>query len=145
MSSPANPARRRLRATTAPTEPARGVAPISATDRGLKSLSRLRTDIAAIGWSSFDPQCRSLLNRRTGPTLGELVDPVGDQAILYLCHAQIPNVVDQIAPGIVQPAGAGDNGDDATYFQLIGMHHPTANQQCCYNLEMAANGHQKIH
>jgi hypothetical protein len=36
-----------LRATTAPTEPGRGVASINATDSGLKSLSTLRTDIAA--------------------------------------------------------------------------------------------------
>jgi hypothetical protein len=46
ISSPVTPARRRLRSTTAPTEPARGVAPVSATDRGLKSLSTLRTDTA---------------------------------------------------------------------------------------------------
>ena len=44
---PAKQARRRLRATTAPTAPGRGVAPISAIDRGLNSLSRLRTDILA--------------------------------------------------------------------------------------------------
>ena len=37
-------ARRKLRAITAPTEPGRGLAPISATDPGLNSLSRLRTD-----------------------------------------------------------------------------------------------------
>src|SRR6516162_6095370 len=43
--SPAKPARRRLRAITAPTEPGRGLAPINATDSGLNSLSRLRIDI----------------------------------------------------------------------------------------------------
>ena len=45
ISGPPKAPRRRLRESTAPSEPWRGVAPIRATAPGLKSLSRLRTDI----------------------------------------------------------------------------------------------------
>src|SRR5579859_5344532 len=48
ISGPANPARRRLRSSTAPIEWWRGVAPISATEAGWNSLSRLRIDIALL-------------------------------------------------------------------------------------------------
>jgi hypothetical protein len=47
-------------------------------------------------------------------------------------------VVDQIAPWIVQPAGAGDERDDPTHFELVGMDHPTADEQCRYDLKMTA-------
>ena len=46
--SPSNPARRRLRATTAPTEPGRSLAPISATLCGRNNFSKLRIDISRV-------------------------------------------------------------------------------------------------
>ena len=46
--SPSNPARRRLRSTTAPTEPGRSLAPISATLCGRNSFSKLRIDISRV-------------------------------------------------------------------------------------------------
>src|SRR5437868_5493866 len=53
VNSPANPAQRRLRATTAPTELGREVAPIRATDRASNILSRSRTDIGFYGLLVF--------------------------------------------------------------------------------------------
>ena len=53
---------------------------------------------------------------------------VGDQTKLYLGDAQISKVVDQIAPGVVQPADRGDERNDATHLKLIGMYHPPADQ-----------------
>ena len=77
---------------------------------------------------------------------GELmVDPVGDETEFDLRQVQIPKVIDQIAPRIVQTTDRGDKGDNAAYLKLVSVHHPPPNQQCCHNLQMAAQVHQKIH
>ena len=59
--------------------------------------------------------------------LGELVHDVGKQPELYLGDVQLPEIIDQIAPWIVQPPDRGDKGDDAADLELIGVHQPAAN------------------
>jgi len=130
-------------AQVARNDPTDRVGPWTCADHRHRSRLEQLVEIAnrhrsPANFSSLDAQCRSLLGRNGGPTIGELVDPVGDQIVLHLCQTEVPKVVDQIAPWIVQPAGAGDERDDPTHFELVGMDHPTADEQCRYNLKMAA-------
>src|ERR1700757_1757947 len=73
------------------------------------------------------------------------VDPVGEETEPDLRHIQISEVVDQIAPRVVQAADRRDKCDYASNLQLIGVHHPASDQQCGHDLQMTAEVHQKIH
>jgi len=67
--------------------------------KGGSSARRQRGPWPFTSCSSFRPQCPPLVHRISGPALGELVDPVGDQPQLHLRDAKIPKIVDQIPQG----------------------------------------------
>src|SRR5580700_10727003 len=67
---------------------------------------------------------------RSGPvgrsTLRLLIDRVTDQAVFDLGNVHIAKVVDQIAPGVGDPADPRDEGHDAADCQPIRIYRPSA-------------------
>src|SRR5262249_19913086 len=76
---------------------------------------------------------------------GKFIDRVCQQAILDLSDSEIAEVVDEIAPGVVQPTDPGDKGNDTANLEPVGVDPPTADQQSRDDLQMTAEVHQKVH
>src|SRR5690349_24615164 len=51
-----------------------------------------------------------------------------DEIVFDGVDAGVAEIVDEIAPGIVKPADAGDVGDDAADLELVVQHVPAAQQ-----------------
>jgi hypothetical protein len=64
-----------------------------------------------------------------GQDLGELVDGIRQQPVLDVGDAEITEIVNEIAPRVVQPADPGDKGHDTADLERIGVDPPAADQQ----------------
>ena len=97
------------------------------------------------GWAAITPERQRLAlyvgRRENHPA----VDLLGDETELDPSHNQIPEIVDQIAPWIVQTPNCRHKRDDTAHCQLVGVHHPASDQQGRHDLQMAAKVHQEIH
>jgi hypothetical protein len=64
---------------------------------------------------------RFLAPRRYRPGGGKLIYGIGQQAILHLRHIDIAEVIDEIAPRIIEAADRGNKSDDTTDFEMVRM------------------------
>src|ERR1700730_5961752 len=83
--------------------------------------------------------------RRSGLVQRLLIDRVTEQAVSDLGDVDVAEVVDEIAPGVGDPADPRDKGHDAADFQSLRVHRPSADKQRADNLELSAQVHQEVH
>jgi hypothetical protein len=100
-----------------------------------------------IGAPALGPleQSHSSLGSVQRVALRKLVDRVGHQAVLHLGDANVPKVVDEIAPGVIEPTDARYEGDHTSDRKLLCVHPPPTQQQGGNDLEVTAQVHQKVH
>src|ERR1700680_479241 len=83
--------------------------------------------------------------RRAGLVQRLLIDRVTEQAVSDLGDVDVAEVVDEIAPGVGDPADPRDKGHDAADFKSLRVHRPSADKQRADNLELSAQVHQEVH
>src|SRR5579864_499244 len=75
----------------------------------------------------------------------ETVDADDNEIVFDGVDAGVAEVVDEIAPGIVEAADAGDVGDNTADLELALQHVPAAQQQSHDDLQMTAEIHEEVH
>src|SRR5690348_18384194 len=75
----------------------------------------------------------------------EAMDADDDEIVFDGVDAGVAEVVDEVAPGIVEAADSGDVGDDAADRELAVQHVPAAQQQSRHDLQMIAEIHKEVH
>src|SRR5690348_3875004 len=79
------------------------------------------------------------------PVLDQIIHGRGHQLVFDVAHAEIPEIVHQVTPGVIELLHAGDERHDAAHLELTIEHIPAAEQQCDDALQMIAEVHQEIH